>query len=444
MKLLTESARSFDNKKFLVLMIALLVTVGIDASVVKINDIIDKYFIPLQSKLVLFSINSSLIIFLQFIVVRYVTGAFKIARSNKSLRINTFYIISVSSLSLLAVLIGSVIFEQFYLRYFDSVISISIIAISYGTAAAFIIWLAVIFFSWFNSSHSLVVFLYFISMSIIAFNLITTAALTSVKISDRPPHVAEYVGGSGDVTGYRFAYFDNISKITSFMSFFSIWLTTAILMNSYREKVRSSILFWIILSIPLVYFLITYFYQFTLSNLLISYLVVDPVTVSIIIGTFLALSKPIGGLLFGIAFWNIAKIISYERNIRTAMIIAGWGILLIFSANQASTQIVAPYPPFGLATVTVLNIAAYLMLLGIYNSAKLVSANNGLRKFIHSHALKMLSSIGQAEMEKEINNAVKKLSQNRDLVTPEAPLELDENELKRYMQHVVSEVKKSN
>ena len=78
------------------------------------------------------------------------------------------------------------------------------------------------------------------------------------------------------------------------------------------------------------------------------------------------LSKPIGGLVFAVSFWKISRNISYERNIRTYMIISGWGILLIFGANQATTLIVAPYPPFGLATITVLNIASYLTLLGIY------------------------------------------------------------------------------
>lgn len=63
-----------------------------------------------------------------------------------------------------------------------------------------------------------------------------------------------------------------------------------------------------------VYFLVTYFYQYFLSNVLISYLEIDPVIVSIILGSFLSLSKPIGGLIFGVAFWNISKIISYERN----------------------------------------------------------------------------------------------------------------------------------
>lgn len=167
-------------------------------------------------------------------------------------------------------------------------------------------------------------------------------------------------------------------------------------------------------------------------------------TVSIALGAFLALSKPIGGLLFGIVFWKISKLVSYEKRIKTYLIISGWGVLLIFSSNQAVTQIVLPYPPFGLPSVTILITASCLMLIGIYNSATQVSANNELRKVIHNHSLKLLKPIGQAEMEKEINNAVKRISQNKDLETPETPLELDENELKRYMQHVISEVKKTN
>ena len=233
------------------------------------------------------------------------------------------------------------------------------------------------------------------------------------------------------------------------MSFVSIWITTALLMNYYRDKlIINSIIYWIILSIPLVYFLANYLYKFILTNILISYLTIDPITVSIILTSFLSLSKPIGGLTFAIAFWNISKIISYEKNIKTYMIISGWGILLIFGADQAvvQSQLQSPYPPFGLATLTVLIIAAFLMLLGIYNSATLVSANNELRKSIHKHALesKLLGLIGHAEMEKEIQKTVKKISQDKESLErdTEQPVELDEKELKKYVDFVIREVKK--
>jgi hypothetical protein len=175
---------------------------------------------------------------------------------------------------------------------------------------------------------------------------------------------------------------------------------------------------------------------------------IDPITVSIAIGAFLSLSKPIGGLVFGVAFWKISRIVSYERNIRTYMFISGWRIFLIFAANQATTLIVSPYPPFGLATLTVLNMGAFLMLIGIYNSATLVSANNELRRFIHKQAFesRLLSLIGSAEMEKEIQRTVAIISHNINTLeaNKETELEIDENELKKYVDLVVREVKKED
>jgi hypothetical protein len=173
----------------------------------------------------------------------------------------------------------------------------------------------------------------------------------------------------------------------------------------------------------------------------------DPVTISIILGAFLSLNKPIGGLIFGAAFWKISKIISYEKNIRTYMIISGWGMFLIFAANQATTQIVPGiYPPFGLLTITVLNIASFFMLLGIYNSATLVSSNHNLRKIIHKHALesRLLDMIGKAEMENEIRKTVKKITEDKDTLERDkkTEFELDEKELRKYIDSVVKETKK--
>jgi hypothetical protein len=44
----------------------------------------------------------------------------------------------------------------------------------------------------------LIVFLYFISMLAIGFNLIVTAAFVNAKMSDRAPYTEEYFGSSGD------------------------------------------------------------------------------------------------------------------------------------------------------------------------------------------------------------------------------------------------------
>jgi hypothetical protein len=86
-----------------------------------------------------------------------------------------------------------------------------------------------------------------------------------------------------------------------------------------------------------------------------------------------------------------------------------------------------------------------LILLGIYNSATLVSTNNELRKSIYKRALesKFLGLIGQAEMENEIQNTVKQVSRDKNLIEKELeePVEFDETELKKYVEFVIKEAR---
>jgi len=249
-----------------------------------------------------------------------------------------------------------------------------------------------------------------------------------------------------DVSAGRHEFLDILYSITSIASFVSMWGTTVVLMKDYRNKLINIFMYWIILSLPLIYFLLSAFYHLILTGVLINYLTVDPITVSIILTAVLSLSKPIGGLTFGIVFWKISRTLSYERKIQTYMIISGWGILLIFATNQGISQSLGPYPPFGLYTNTVLILATYLTLLGIYNAATLVSLNIDLRKSIHKHALdsKLLDLIGRAEMDTELQKTVNKIIQDKDILKLEAKakLDLDEEELKKHLDFVIREVKK--
>ena len=87
------------------------------------------------------------------------------------------------------------------------------------------------------------------------------------------------------------------------------------------------------------------------------------------------------------------------------------------------------------------------MLLGIYNSAKLVSTNNNLRKFIHNRALesRLLDIIGKAEMEKDFKKTIKKIIQDKEtLERYKAEFELDAIKLEKYIDSVLRETKKGH
>lgn len=132
----------------------------------------------------------------------------------------------------IAVLSGVLIFQQVFDNYYDILFSALIISVSYAVATAFIGKLSTLFFSWYKSNHNLITFLYFISLSLIAFNLVITAIIADIKINDRPHQVEQFVGGTEDLDAGKYAVLDSTYNISSIVSFVSIWVTTALLMNN--------------------------------------------------------------------------------------------------------------------------------------------------------------------------------------------------------------------
>ena len=132
-------------------------------------------------------------------------------------------------------------------------------------------------------------------MSLIVFNLIMTASITTVKVNERPYEIREFVGGSIDISVGRYLLLDTIYKISSIMSFGSLWITTVILLNRYKNNLLHTLIYVTIISLPLIYYLISSFYELIFGKLFLSFLMTDPITISVILTLFLTLSKPIGG-----------------------------------------------------------------------------------------------------------------------------------------------------
>jgi hypothetical protein len=443
--MVTAQKDSFNRLLFLLILIGLIVTLLVDTSVVKVYDLVDKNFIPAREKIILFLANSSACLFLEYLIIWYLRNSFLKHEVTLGASSKLFYVMFFISLLLLTALFGYLSFQMFYKNSYSTMISITIILISYLTSSFFLIMLSGLFISWYSSSQNSLVLLYSISTGLIVVNLMLTAAYSVIIINDRPDEIRRFVGGSMNISSGRHILLHNFYIVSSILSFVSIWVTTALLMKNYKDNLIHAVAYWVLLSLPLIYYSINYFYRFIFGSVLVDYLTIDPLTVSIVLTAFLSFSRPIGGLMFGVVFWRISKRLRYERKIRTCMVISGWGILLLFATNQAASQTVVPYPPFGLATSTALILATYLMLLGIYNSARLVSINADLRKAIYKHAFdsKLLNLIGTAEMDREVQKTVTTILQDRDIIEmrSEENLNLDAVELKKHLEFVLKEVK---
>src|SRR5205807_2292038 len=138
-----------------------------------------------------------------------------------------------------------------------------------------------------------------------------------------------------------------------------------------------------------------------------------------------------------------------SRNIvKQYMMISAYGMMLLFSSNQAAGLVLIPFPPFGLVTVSFFGLASYLLLIGIYSSAISVAEDSNLRHSIRSFAMKesrLLDSIGTAQMEQEIQKKVMEFTrQNQDRMAEETGIQpsLTDEDVKAYLEQVIREVKK--
>src|SRR5215831_3150423 len=99
---------------------------------------IDKSFISTQAKVILFSINTSICIFLEFIIIKYIRNSLKLNQLNKTSNVNLLYKISFITLCVIAVLSGVLIFQQVFDNYYDILLPVLIISVSYTIAVGFI------------------------------------------------------------------------------------------------------------------------------------------------------------------------------------------------------------------------------------------------------------------------------------------------------------------
>ena len=174
----------------------------------------------------------------------------------------------------------------------------------------------------------------------------------------------------------------------------------------------------------------------------------DPVLFGIVYNLIYTIVEPAGGILFGIAFWTVAKNIS-NPTVKKYMLISAFGIMLLFTANQPTFLILAPYPPFGLVTISYMGLASYLFYLGIYSASVSISEDSKLRQSIQKAAIKestqFLDSIGTAEMVQEIERRVVSMTgATKENMEKETGISssFDQEDIRKYLQEAIQEIKR--
>jgi hypothetical protein len=318
--------------------------------------------------------------------------------------VNTiFYGVSVAQLIIISLLIAITLEVKFFSQYYTSLLLASIL-LSLSLSATLSAFLAFRFLLWIRYKGDYQIIAYTSAAILISINSVFIASLMWLEIQGRTLIVDPSILSSNlQPTNYDL---HQLQSIISIASFIMLWVASAFLLRRHRRK-WGMIKFCVVISLPLLYYLGVI--QFVFTYVLTHYDIFSPVqsyTFNLINSS---LTRPVGGVLFGVAFWMVGMGVT-DKNIRDYMKMSAVGIMLISISNQDAGLSLLPYPPFGLPTITFAGISSYLLFVGIYYSSVSISINTELRKNIESavdQQFRFVSKLGKYEMENEIQNRVK-------------------------------------
>lgn len=435
------------------------------------------------------------IIFILTVVIAYGLGSFiflayarKIRRAElvekRSHFMEIMYFgVTIVQFSLLAILISIIVGNSISCPNYVSLcmatrpLATSINAIASTGAGIILGIISFKFFSWFKSSNkNTMVLLYGLAAASLAMSITLDAAdkiLLQQIVEEKSPRGAfpesswiykSFDKYQGQVqykvvnpeTTTQYVVPDSMKTLHKFLvylvsnpPYILTWAATFMLLrqfylSNYGLGSKFPIKYWILLSVPLVLYIIG-------SGLIISLPPAeDPYRY---LFRIIFRGGTIGSsVLFGIAFFIITRkvtqvgmrrrnIIAVEK-IKDYLTISAIGIVMIGIANEAS----ALQQTFGAAAHGLVLLSSFLFSIGLYYSAISISQDDSLRKLIRKSTIQLLDNIGTAQMTEEYLKRIRKLVlKNQQALEEEAGIRsaINENNLKEDLELIIEERQKT-
>jgi hypothetical protein len=437
-------ASPYSSQVVLAITIVAIVTMMFDVSLARVYDLVHKEPTSLL-RVAIFVFITAVLIVSMFLIIKYIGEKTANIRGISKLHIGTAHRAIWAAQTIIAAILVTIAVQIILVQHYNTALLIATVWISYGLAMGLLALLAQRFFSWSLSNKNFVIIMYMLAAASLAVNAGFTLFYVNDVLLDRPNIMMPYSGGSMvSILPYtERAVLNSGFFISSIVSFALLWSATAVLLHHYASKF-GRLRFWAIISSPLILFLGQFASYF--GDVLDPLLSLDPVSYTMFVTLVFTLSKPIGGILFGIAFFTLARNFRQNAALRNYLIISAFGFVLLYVSNQASVLVATPFPAFGAPTVAFMALASYFIFLGIYSSAISISEDAKLRRMLRRTALdesKLLDSVGTAYMKDEIHRKVLKIRKaNSDKMIEVTGLDTvpSESDMKQYIEEVIKEM----
>jgi hypothetical protein len=434
-----------DNNRLFVAFLIVYIALIADISIGNISDIVVDFSVS-PGGIVMFVSIAVVFVLGQYFILKYIMN--KKGTSSTGTQRISYRAVQVVQYALAVIMIAITLQVVFASSYYTMELMIAVL-LSYGMAAILMGALSWRLFVWFKFSKSIATLFYALAAAMITINAIDSLIFFNVVLSEKSTIInseLEVIFQVGFEPG-TFMSLVAMIQTTSMVGYFVLtWAGTILLLIHHMKRV-GKIKFWILVTLPLIYFMSYYInlYEVTNPDSPVTQALSSNFIIPILLFTY---SIALCGILFGIAFYSIARSIKENKEIRIFMLITAYGFVLFFNAADA-TVLQAGYPPFGLANVSFVGLSAFLIFVGLYSSAISVAKDVQLRSFIKKSVkdeAKFLASIGTAQMQEELEKRIMTITRDKseeisqfDEISPS----LSEDEMKRYLEEVIREVESS-
>ena len=234
-------------------------------------------------------------------------------------------------------------------------------------------------------------------------------------------------------------YYNLLNSTVLPIAFVFRWIaSTTLLRGAYQRIGKLPLSFWIILSLPLILYLVGkmpgFFYGESMAGVDEAYRYYFRI---------LFRAGTIGGnIVFGLAFFVIARRIASSR-IKDYLIITGIGDTIVGIALSTS----ALEPTYGAAAHSLVLLSSYLFSIGLYVCATSLAQDSSLRKTIRKSNIGLVDNIGTAQMEQEVRKRILKMVEDgKDRMEEQTggiSYSVTEKDVREYVELVIDERKHS-
>jgi hypothetical protein len=249
-----------------------------------------------------------------------------------------------------------------------------------------------------------------------------------LKQDIEPDHTISYI-----VPLQYLAVWQILNNYPGMLSFIFRWGATGITLNHYhKNKKINRIIFWSMISIPLILYLIGKSPDlFNLDP--------EPWTRPLFRGGNIAI-----GIMFGLSFLLMARRLPAIKDYLTVTAIGVMIISIAFSVTNLQQT-------FGIAAHSLVLLSSYLFAIGLYSAAISISHDSTLRKSIrtavNNTSSDLLQSAGLAETQKRLEQSVLEIAKNQsDNLVQQSGVypSLKEEDIKRYLEEILPEIQRTS